>query len=407
MRGLLCVFRASKGAGRPGLGARVRLPWRPMPPIDSNRDLLIALNSAPALSRAVACRLALELDRWARGPASRPRELALEMGVPPDQLYKALALIPGAARASARERERAARLGARLVTSADPEYPEELRHLDLPPPAFALRGELPAEPTVAIVGSRRADPYGIEAADLFARGLAAAGVTVVSGFARGVDAAAHRGALAVAGGRTVAVLGCGLGVDYPKGHDALGDEIAARGALVSEFPCGAAPRAWHFPVRNRLIAALSAGTLVIQAALRSGSLITARHALDLGREVWALPGRIFDERSLGPNSLIRDGARLVQHPLDLLETVRPDFHAGRAGRGERSPEPAQPAARDLPAGLAGRLLGLLPPGLLQTPEDLAERAGEPLERVLGTLLELELAGLLRRHPGPLYGQAGS
>lgn len=379
----------------------VRLPRPPMPPT-SDRDLLIALNSTALLSRAAACRLALDLDRWARRPVAFPAALALEMGVPPDQLSRALALLAGAARAAERESESAGRLGARLVTAADPDYPEALRHLDLPPPAFALRGALPEEPAVAIVGSRRADPYGLDAADLFARGLAAAGVTVVSGFARGVDAAAHRGALAVTGGRTVAVLGCGLGVDYPRGHAGLGDEIAGRGALVSEFPCGTGPRGWHFPVRNRLIAALSAGTLVVQAALRSGSLITARHALDLGREVWALPGRIFDERSLGPNSLIRDGARLVQHPLDLLDCLT---GVARPGRGAGGPLP-QPTARELPPGLAGKLLGLLPPGLLQTPDDLAARAGEPLERVIGELLELELAGLVRRRPGPVYGLVG-
>ena len=364
-----------------------------------DRDLLVALNSSPALSRAVACRLALDLDAWARRPVADAPALARTLGVPPDQLARALAVVPGARRAAERERERAQRLGARIVAAIDPEYPEALRHLDLPPPAFALRGELPAGPAVAIVGSRGADPYGIEAADLFARGLAAAGVPVVSGFARGVDAAAHRGALAVAGGRTVAVLGCGLGVDYPRGHAGLAEEVAARGALLSELPCGVEPRSWHFPVRNRIIAALSAGTLVVQATPRSGSLITARHALELGREVWAVPGRIFDERSLGPNGLIQDGARLVQHPLDLLDVVAP--------RGGTRPAadllPPAVAARALPPGLAGKLLGLLPLGLHQTPEDLAAQAGEPLERVLGELLELELAGLVRRRPGPVYG----
>ncbi len=393
--------RGAVRARCPGAGSReTSMPLSTL----SDADLLVALSSSSSISRAVACRLALDLDAWARRPAA-VAPLALTLGVPPDQLSRALALLPVAARAASRERERAARLGARMVTAADAEYPAALRHLDLPPPAFALRGELPAGPAVAIVGSRRADPYGLDASDLFARGLAACGVAVVSGFARGVDAAAHRGALAVAGGQTVAVLGCGLGVDYPRGHAGLGDEIAARGALVSEFPCGAGPRGWHFPVRNRLIAALSAGTLVVQAALRSGSLITARHALDLGREVWAVPGRIFDERSLGPNALLRDGARLVQHPLDLLDVLPGEVRGGRAAP---SSQPAQPAqlARPLPPGLAGQLLGLLPPGLLQTPEDLAARAGEPLERVLGELLELELAGLVRRRPGPLYGAAG-
>ena len=155
------------------------------------------------------------------------------------------------------------------MTLDDAGYPRR------PAPALAAasrplhtRGELPAGPAVAIVGSRRADAYGREAADLFARALAAAGVTVVSGFAQGIDAAAHRSALAAPGGRTVAVLGCGLGVDYPRGHARLAEEIAAaRRAGLTEFPCGLIPRAWHFPLRNRSLAALAAGTLVVQAAL--------------------------------------------------------------------------------------------------------------------------------------------
>ena len=224
---------------------------------------------------------------------------------------------------AARESEAAERLGARFLVVGDPDYPAGLSHLTLPPPVLCVCGELPSGPAVAIVGSRRTDAYGQEVAELFARSLAAAGVTIVSGFARGIDAAAHRGALAAEGGRTVAVLGCGLGVDYPVGHERLGREIAARGALVSEFPCHLSPRRWHFPVRNRVLAALAAGTLVVQAAPRSGSLLTARWAVDLGREVWAIPGRIFDERSLGPNALIRDGAPLVQHPREILEALLP------------------------------------------------------------------------------------
>ena len=135
------------------------------------------------------------------------------------------------------------------------------------------------------------------------------------------------------------MLGCGLGVDYPRGHCRLGEEIAARGALLTEFPCGLVPRGWHFPLRNRSIAALAAGTLVVQAALRSGSLITAHHALDLGREVWAVPGRIFDEGSLGANALIREGAHLAQHPADLLEMLSPAPRR-RAPRSPCAPIPA-------------------------------------------------------------------
>jgi DNA processing protein len=196
----------------------------------------------------------------------------------------------------------------------------------------------------------------------------------------------------------VAVLGCGLGVDYPAGHERLGREIAASGALLSEFPCGLAPRSWHFPVRNRLIAALSAGTLVVQAVLRSGSLLTARWAADLGREVWAIPGRIFDERSLGPNSLIRDGAPLVQHPRDILDALGSTF--------QLQPEPTYQKEEEEPvSGFLGTVLTALPPGDLRLPEEIAAGLDAPVDQVLGALLELELAGRVRRHPGSAYGRA--
>jgi DNA processing protein len=372
----------------------------------SDRDLLIALTATSALSRAAVCRLAAELDLWAHLPAAAdPVRQAAGLGVPPAQLARARAVLPQAAALARREKERAGRLGAHLVTLLDPDYPEPLRQLALAPPVLYIRGHLPAGPAVAIVGSRRADAYGREVADLFARALAAAGVAIVSGFARGVDAVAHRGALA-AGGPTVAVLGCGLGVDYPSGHAALGEEIAAGGAMVSEFPCGLPPRTWHFPVRNRIIAALSEGTLVVQANLRSGSLITARHALDLGREVWAVPGRIFDERSMGPHSLIRDGACLVEHPRDLLETLGRPFPRAEIPGLLAGPETPTAPEREAPPGQAGVLLAALPSGVCLAPEVLATRAGIAIDQVLGTLLELELTGWVKRYPGGAYGRLG-
>ncbi|HZF09545.1 MAG TPA: DNA-processing protein DprA [Thermoanaerobaculia bacterium] len=372
------------------------------------RDLLLALTATPTLSRAAVCRLAAELDRWTgRDLPADPARRAAELGVPPVQLARALAILPQAGTLARREEERTERLGAHLLTRLDPGYPDLLHQLALAPPVLYVKGHLPAGPAVAIVGSRRADAYGREVADLFSRALAEAGVAVVSGFARGVDAAAHRGALA-AGGPTVAVLGCGLGVDYPQGHAALGEEIAAQGALVSEFPCGLPPRTWHFPVRNRIIAGLTAGTLVVQAAPRSGSLITARHALDLGREVWAVPGRIFDERSLGPNALLRDGASLAEHPRDVLEGLRLESPGPAVARAERA-EPEVPVGRALPAGLAGQVLAALPEGpggKNLAPEDVAARAGLRVDVVLGALLELELEGWVKRHPGPAYGRLG-
>jgi DNA processing protein len=367
----------------------------------TRRELLIALNAASTLSRPAAYRLAQELDRWS-GAEAAPERLAAGTGVPRAQMRKALAVAGTAAAVAARETAAAERLGGRIITLEDPDYPPGLHHLSPPPPVLYLRGELDAGPALAIVGSRRADAYGREAADLFSRSLAAAGVAVVSGFAQGIDAAAHRGALASPDGRTVAVLGCGLGVDYPRGHARLAEEIAARGALVSEFPCGLIPRAWHFPLRNRSLAALTEGTLVVQAALRSGSLITARHALDLGREVWAVPGRIFDEGSLGANALIREGAHLAQHPTDLLEFLLPralgsqlplPLPAGIAGMG---PEP--------PPGFPGQVFAEIPPGSPRVAEEIAVRLDVTVDKVLAALLELELEGLVKRLPGSAYGR---
>lgn len=364
-------------------------------PRPTRRELLIALNAAPALSRPAAYRLAQELDRWSAS-GSPPDVLAAEAGVPRAQMRRALSAVETAADTAAREAAGAERLGGRIVTVDDDGYPPGLRQLSPPPPVLYTRGEIPAGPAVAVVGSRRADAYGREAADLFSRALAAAGVTVVSGFAQGIDAAAHRSALAAPGGRTVAVLGCGLGVDYPRGHGRLADEIAASGAVVTEFPCGLIPRAWHFPLRNRSLAALAAGTLVVQAALRSGSLITARHAVDLGRDVWAVPGRIFDESSLGANALIREGAQLVQHPADLLELLLPTAQLALPPLAMPEPEP--------PPGFAGQVLAEIPTGSTRLAEDIAVRLESPIDRVLAALLELELAGWVKRLPGPVYGR---
>jgi len=378
-----------------------------IPDASPARTLRIALNATPTLSRPALYRLAQDLDAWAGSPEP-PDRIAAALGVPRAQLRRALAVVPEASVLAARENEAAERLGASLLVVGDPDYPADLGHLSMPPPVLCVCGELSPGPAVAIVGSRRTDAYGQEVAELFARSLAAAGVTIVSGFARGIDAAAHRGALAAEGGRTVAVLGCGLGVDYPAGHERLGREIAARGALVSEFPCGLTPRAWHFPVRNRVIAALTAGTLVVQAAPRSGSLLTARWATDLGKEVWAIPGRIFDERSLGPNALIRDGAPLVQHPREILEALPP---SSRFPLGAPPPLPQSGGREEeeewdpSPSGFPGVVLAAIQPGALRLPEEIAAAVEAPVDQVLGALLELELEGRVRRHPGSAYGRA--
>lgn len=370
-------------------------PSHPVPPSHHPAaDLVIGLHAEKNLSRTALARLAEELEVWTGDAANSPERLARQLGVPKRQLETALAALPGAREAGAAERDRADALGARVVTRFDPDYPQALSELPLAPPVLSIAGDLPSGPAVAIVGSRRADAYGLEVAQLFASTLAEREIAIVSGFARGIDAAAHRGALAPLAGRTVAILGCGLGIDYPRGHAHLGRAIAARGALVSEFPCGYEPRSWNFPVRNRSIAALSQAVLVVQAAARSGSLSTARWALDLGRDLFAVPGQIFDERSLGPHALLRDGAFLAQHPKDLFDLF------GSRPATQLSILPPEPADFEPPLpGLAGAILAALVPGFDRAPEDLAVATGAPIDRVLATLLELELLGRVIRMPG--------
>jgi len=357
-------------------------------------DLLVALNVADGIPRGAACRLAAQHERWlglgARAVSAR------ELGVPAAALRAAMALGATAPETAARERRTAASFGATIVSCVEESYPGPLQTLDLPPPALYVRGELEAAPAIAIVGSRRASAYGLATAEWLARELAAAGLVVVSGFAAGIDAAAHRGAIASEGGRTMAILGCGLDVDYPRGHRALGRRIAAHGALVSEFPFGRIPAAWQFPVRNRLIAALAEACVVVEATPRSGSLITARLALELGREILAVPGRVSDELALGPNQLIADGARPALDPRDVLEAIAPRLAAE-----------SRPAAAE-PAGLPSPELALW--RVAESPasaEALAARCELPVETALAALLGLELAGHLGRSPDGVYRRLGS
>jgi DNA processing protein len=353
------------------------------------RDVLIALGANSTLPRGAACRLAAELERWIDAPPNGVDWRGL--GLPASALEATHALRVEAPALAAVEMASAARVGAEIRTLAESEIAERFRMLELPPPAIYVQGALPDGPAVALVGARRASRYGLEVAEWLARELAAAGVIVVSGFAVGVDAAAHRGALAAPRGRTVAVLGCGLDIDYPRGHRALGRQIAARGARVTEFPCGRSPLSWQFPVRNRLIAALAEACVVVEAAPRSGSLVTARLALELGREVLAVPGRVDDELALGTNRLIADGARPVLEPGDVLEAL------GRAA-------PPPPQAAPEPAGLdAGeRALWRAAREAPAAAEALASRCELSVERVLVMLLALELAGHLKRRADGAY-----
>jgi DNA processing protein len=292
-----------------------------------------------------------------------------------------------AERARAGRAEREAATAARLdaICRHAAEYPGALRDLAGPPAVvfttrLARLRDLTAEPAVAIVGARRASAYGLEVARALGRGLSAAGVTVVSGMAMGVDSAAHEGALE-AGARTTAVLGGGVDVPYPATKRALHARLRDEAVLVSEFPPGFRPRRWTFPARNRIIAGLAALTVVVEAGPRSGALITTRIARELGREVGAVPGRVTSPLAGGPNDLLRDGAHLVDGPQAAL-----DLLYGAGGR-------SVPAAEVAPLEpFEDTILSAVREG-----RDVAS-AGPPAE-VLATLGELELRGLVRRAPG--------
>lgn len=220
-----------------------------------------------------------------------------------------------------RELEALSKLGAKVLTMADPDYPALLRETYDPPIVLYCLGDLRralGQPAIAMVGSRRCSTYGKNAAEMLARELASRGVTIVSGLARGIDAAAHRGALE-GRGLTVAVMGTGLDDIYPREHRKLAERIVESGALVTEFPLGTPPLSQNFPFRNRLISGIALGVMVVEAAERSGSLITARMAYEQGREVFAVPGNITSAKSFGPNYLIKDGAKLVQTWRDVVE----------------------------------------------------------------------------------------
>jgi DNA processing protein len=364
----------------------------------AHRDHVIWLNTCRDIPRESVCRLAAQLQAWIRiDKTADLAATAVELGVPEPHLRTALDYRPRCEEVVEAELARVESLGIQVLTLLDDEYPEALHDLSLPPPVLYCRGHIPNRPAVAIVGSRRADPLGLEVAELFGRELAACGLTVVSGLALGVDAAAHRGAMETLFGRTLAVLGCGLDVLYPRNHRRLREQISSQGALITEFPLGTPPFARHFPIRNRLIAALAQGTLVVQGARRSGSLITARLALDLGRDVYAIPGRLFDELAIGPNTLIRDGALAALLPRDIVESLPTTVQERLVPRVPKKTDREPPLK-----GFPGEVLQALQPGELLAADRLAERTGLAVDQVLAALLELELAGWIRRHPGPAY-----
>jgi DNA processing protein len=291
--------------------------------------------------------------------------------------------------------------GIQVLTPEMPEYPQRLLEIYDPPGILYARGELRGEDalTIGIVGSRHATHYGATQAERLASALVRAGYTVASGLARGIDAAAHRGAL-VAGGRTVAVLGSGLLNIYPPEHVDLADEVASSGVLLSEAPPRARPLAGAFPQRNRLISGLSLGIIVIEASLRSGALITARHAMEQGREVFAVPGRIDNPLSKGCHALIRDGAKLIESVDDVLEELGPLARPAPTGDGRTIQHPVELQLNEIEQ----QVLAAIPAGATTIDEVVrASRLATP--QVLATISALEMRRVVRRLGGNTIARA--
>jgi DNA processing protein len=299
-----------------------------------------------------------------------------------------------------RELEDIRRAGGQLIASCEGDFPPGLAALDPPPPLIALLGHaaLLKREMVAVVGARNASALGRKFASVMAQDLGAAGLVVVSGLARGIDSAAHDGALKTG---TVAVLAGGVDVVYPPENQKLYDAIRAEGAVISEMRLGEAPQARHFPRRNRLISGLARGLVVVEAAERSGSLITANYALEQGREIFAVPGSPLDPRAKGANKLIREGAQLTESAEDVLAVLRPILGSGFAEpAGEPGPS-ALPDAASLDQE-ADRIRRAVEEALGPAPvavDELIRLTGGTVSAVLTVLLELELAGRCRRHPG--------
>ncbi len=314
---------------------------------------------------------------------------------------------------AAAQREKMAQAGAVLITLGDPRYPQPLREIFDPPILLFARGrvELLSSIGLAVVGTRRPTPYGLAVAERLSGDLSHAGLTIVSGMARGIDSAAHKGALA-AGGHTIAVLGCGADIVYPSENRKLAAEMAGKGLILSEFPMGSVAFPQNFPIRNRIISGLSVGVLVVEGAQYSGSAITARLAMDQGREVFAVPGNITSKLSWGPNLLIKQGARLVQDWNDVVSELPAESRrhlieegkkkiqaeAGGTSRAEQAsllhdspPELDSVARRALEALQVDASIHL--DDLLEKVEDIS-----PSE-LIAALFELEMLGLVKQLPG--------
>lgn len=360
--------------------------------VDASALTLARCPGLTAAQLAAALVAAGELDRVPRLPEAQLRQCgwgaaAIAWAIAPDQGEVD------------RDRKWLESSGTRVIASHDPEYPPLLSETGHAPAFLFVRGDvaLLASAQLAIVGSRNPTAGGRSDAHEFARYLAAGGLTITSGLALGIDGAAHRGTLK-AGGRTIAVCGAGLDLVYPREHEALAAEIAATGALVSEFPPRVPPLPANFPQRNRVISGLALGVLVVEAARRSGSLSTARHAAEQGREVFAIPGSIHNPLTRGCHQLIRSGAKLVESAPDILEELKIPFTRQSLTEEKRLAEAAPRLDKEYEILLDA--LGFDPTGV----DAIVERTGLPADSVASMLLILELEGQIAPYPGGRYGR---
>src|SRR5579863_2833905 len=305
---------------------------------------------------------------------------------------------------AAKELAQVQALGCRLLTWDEPEYPARLREIYDPPPLLYVLGniELLGRHTISIVGARRPTPYGNQMAERLGRDLADRGLVVTSGLARGIDASAHKGALSSQTGASIGVLGCGIDVVYPKENKKLFAEMEKRGAIISEFPLGTFAAPQNFPIRNRIIAGMPLGVVVVEGAQYSGSLITARLAMEFGREVYGVPGNATQPSSFGPNQLIKQGAKLVTGWEDVIEELPtpvrieliPVESVSQKERALLVEESLGPAERPI--------YSLLSTDQSRHVDELVETSGLTSSEVLATLFDLEMKGMVRQLPGKQF-----
>jgi DNA processing protein len=306
--------------------------------------------------------------------------------------------------AAAKELAQAQAAGVRLLTWDEPEYPQRLREIYDPPPLLYVRGnvELLQRHLISIVGSRRPTSYGNQMAEKLAKDLADRGLVIVSGLARGIDSSAHKGALSSTAGATIGVLGCGIDVVYPKENKKIFAEMEQRGAIISEFAMGTFPGPQNFPIRNRIIAGMSLGVVVVEGAQYSGSLITARLAMEFGREVYGVPGNATQPSSFGPNQLIKQGAKLVTSWGDVIEELPTPIRADLLPVETANSEQRTMLVEQALEPNERILYDLLTTDEARQVDDLVERSGLTSSEVLASLFDLELKGVVRQLPGKQF-----